>query len=80
MLATIIIDPDRDFFGVLSSRYVALWLGSVLIECSHVTKNLCDPARCPTVITLAIVEPGAARNISLSQNAMFLSRNLGGHK
>jgi Protein of unknown function (DUF3179) len=32
MLATIIIDPGHDFFGAFSSRYVAFWLGSVLIE------------------------------------------------
>jgi hypothetical protein len=73
MLATIIIDPGHDFFGAFSSRYVAFWLGSVLIECSQVTKNPCDPARCLSVITLAI-EPGAARNISLSENGAFLSR------
>jgi hypothetical protein len=66
---------------VLSPRtgYVTFWLGSVLIESSHVTKNQCDPARC-SVFTRAIVEPGAARNISLPQNGVFLSRNLGGHK
>jgi hypothetical protein len=31
-----------------------------------------------SVITLAIIEPGAARDISLSQNSLFLSRNIGG--
>ena len=77
MLATIIIDPGNDFFGAFSSRYVACWLGSVLIECSHVTKNPCDSTRCISVITRAIVEPGAARDISLSQNSVFLSRNIG---
>ena len=66
MSATIIINPGHDFFGAFSTGYVTFWLGSVLIESSHVTKNPCDLARC-SVFTLAIVKPGAARNISLSQ-------------
>src|SRR6478672_3940308 len=68
MSATIIIDPGHDFLGAFSTGYVTFWLGSVLIESSHVTKNPCDPARC-SVFTPAIVEPGAARNISLSRTA-----------
>jgi hypothetical protein len=69
-------EAERD---AVVTGYVTFWLGSVLIESSHVTKNPCDPARC-RVFTLAIVEPRAARHISLSQNGVFLSRNLGGHK
>ena len=54
MSITIIIDPGHDFFGAFSTGYVTFWLGSILIESSHVTKNPCDPARC-SVFTLAIL-------------------------
>jgi hypothetical protein len=70
MSATIIIDPDHDFFGAFSTGYVTFWLGSVLIESSHVTKNPCDPARC-SVFTLAIVEPGAAKNREVQLEVML---------
>jgi hypothetical protein len=78
MFATININPGHDFFGAFSSRHVACWLELVLIECSHISQNPCDSTRCTSVITLAIIEPGAARDISLSQNSLFLSRNIGG--
>jgi hypothetical protein len=79
-LATINVDPGHHFFGAFSSRYVAWWLGSVLIECSHVTKDPCDSALYLNLITLAVAKPGAAGDISLSQNGVFLSRSLDGHE
>jgi hypothetical protein len=43
-----------------------------------------EPATSPELNScahfVAIVEPGVARNISLSQNGVFPRRNLGGHK
>ena len=76
MLSAIIVNPSHHLFGAFSTRHVALWLGSVLIECSYIAKNPGSPGSYLNVLTRANFKPRATRDISLSQHGLLLRGHL----
>jgi hypothetical protein len=73
MLPAIVINPSRYLFGIPPFGDVAFWLGSVLVKCSYVAKNPGNPGSSLNIITPVIFQPGTTRDISLSQDRLFLS-------
>jgi hypothetical protein len=78
MVPAIVINPSRYLFGILPFGDVAFWLGSVLTKCSYITKNPGSAGSSLNIITPVIFKPGATRDISLSQDSLFLSGYPGG--
>jgi len=78
MVLAIVINPSRYLFGILPFGNVALWLGSVLIKCSYIAKNPGSPGSSLNIITPVIFKPRTTRDISLSQDSLFLSGYPGG--
>ena len=79
MVPAILINPRHHLFGILPFGNVVFWLGSVLIECSYIAKNPGSPGSSLNIITPVIFKPGTTRDISLSQDSLFLGGYPGGY-
>src|SRR5580700_1621082 len=77
MLHAMVVNPSRNLLRTLAAGDIALGLRSVLIVCRYIAKNPGNPCSSLSVAALTVLEPGAARDISLSQHGLLLSGHLG---